>query len=299
MSGAVPDEDVGITATPSADRGAPNGTVSRAVLVLRTLAEAEGDVTIAALADQIGLPRPTVHRLLNLLREEGMVEAKADGRGYGIGQEFFRVAALVGRKQDIVALARPTMEQVAYETGETCFLAIYLPAQRRMMIADDVRSMHALGYRLERHVPMSLAWGASGRSILAFLDTDEIERVLDDEGPSPATGAPLPPHAGLLRDLEAIRAAGYAYSTGQKIPGSRGIAAPVLGPAGRPVASICLTIPEFRFDETALDQLAATVIERAAEISRLMGYPTEPPAASSPTAKAKQLRSAGARSRRV
>ena len=53
------------------------------------------------------------------------------------------------------------MERVARETGECCMLCVFLPAQRRMVIADDVASVHALGYRLERNKPMSVLWGGT------------------------------------------------------------------------------------------------------------------------------------------
>jgi DNA-binding IclR family transcriptional regulator len=252
-----------------------SGTVARAVQLLRALAEAERDVTVAGLAERLDLPRPTVHRLLGLLREEGMVETRP-GHSYGPGPEFVRVAALVSKHYDLGRLARPFMQRVAQETAEACMLCVYLPAKRRMIIADDVASTHPLGYRLTRNEPMSVLWGASGRAILAFLPEPEIAAVVASDGPSPVTGAPVPDPAELQAILEEIRAAGYAYTQGQKIPDSRGIAAPIRGAAGTAVGSLALTIPELRYRPEAREELGATVRAHATELSRLLGFEGTP-----------------------
>jgi DNA-binding IclR family transcriptional regulator len=255
----------------TAPAASASGTVARAVQLLRALAEAERDVTVAGLAEELALPRPTVHRLLGLLRDEGMVEARP-GHAYGPGPEFVRVAALVSKHHDLGRLARPFMERVARETAESCMLCVYLPAKRRMIIADDVASTHPLGYRLTRNEPMSVLWGASGRAILAFLPESEIAAVVAGEGPSPVTGAPVPAPEELAELLAEIRAAGYAYTQGQKIPDSRGIAAPIRSADGPAVGSLALTIPELRYRPEAREQLGAVVSAYAAELSRLLGY---------------------------
>jgi len=254
-----------------ADARETTGTVARVALLLRCLAEGDGPQTVAALAERMDLPRSTVHRLLNLLRAEDFVAAGDGTRRYAPGPELYRVAALVTAQRDVPALAGPIMRRVVEACNETCLLGLLLPAQGRMMFAAEVPSGHPLGYRIDLLVPLSLAWGASGRAILAFLDPERIEAVLAAEGPSPVTGASLPPREELLADLARVRDEGYAYTRGQKIPDSRGIAAPVFSADGRVTASLCLTIPELRFDTAQQPALAALVRDGARELSELLG----------------------------
>lgn len=250
----------------------PSGTVVRVVQVLRALAEADAALTVAGLATQLGLPRPTIHRLLGLLRDQGMVE-NADGR-YLIGQEYFRIGALVAARHDLVNSARPLMKRVVEECEETCLLGVYLSAERKMTFAAVEHPSNPLGYRIELNVPMSVVWGATGRAILAFLPPAEIDAVIDEQGgPSPVTGRELPSREVLEGELEEIRSQGYAYSEGQKIPDSRGLAAPIFSSSGYAVGSLCLTIPEVRYHETIRARGSASLTARAAELSRLLGYP--------------------------
>ena len=114
--------------------------------------------------------------------------------------------------------------------------------------------------------------GASGKAILAFLPPEEIDAIAAERSPSPVSGEKAPPASALKRELEAIRQAGYAFSRGAKIPGSRGIAAPILDANAVAVGSLTLTIPEMRFREESKEQLATMVMSGAEEISTLLGH---------------------------
>src|SRR3546814_14265980 len=80
--------------------------------------------------------------------------------------------------------------------------------------------------------PVPLYWGASGKAILAFLPDDEIEQILRREGASPASGEKPPSLRARMAELREVRERGYAISEGQKLPGARGVAAPVFDAKG-------------------------------------------------------------------
>jgi DNA-binding IclR family transcriptional regulator len=256
----------------SEETGAPTGTVARAVAVLRTVIEAENDVTVAEVAELLRLPRPTVHRLLDLLAREDMVEADPVSRRWRPSRECQRLGALLTGRRSLVTLAKPVMAEVVRTSEEACLLGVYLPGQHRMTFAAEQSSPNPLSYRIELNRPISVAWGASGRSILAFLPDSEIDAVLAEREQSPVTGDRLPGALSVRRELKQIRQQGFAYTKGQKIPGSRGIAAPILGSDGFAVGSLCLTIPEMRFREEAKDQLAEMVMRSCRELSSVLGY---------------------------
>lgn len=260
------------TGTARVERQAPAGAIARAMALLGALAAADGPCTVSELAAELGLPRPTVHRLLNLLRELGIVAAPNGPRvSYDIGLELFRIAALVTRREILTELALPIMRRVVEETGETCLLGVWLPADARMMFVAQVASAHPLGYRVEMHVPNTVAWGASGRAILAHRPPADVERVLASAERSPVSGVPQDEDA-LARQLGAVRAMGCACTRAEKIADSRGIAAPILGVDGWALGSLCLTIPEVRYRADTQPALIRLVVAHAAELSRAFGH---------------------------
>lgn len=254
------------------------GTVGRVMQLLACLAEADGPVSIKFLCQSLKLPASTVHRLLGLLGNEGIVERSADRPSYAAGLELVRIASLLAAKVRIVDIAKPFVHAVVQDCDETCCLIQYVPAQRKVMALHAEFSSHPLRYRIDLFQPHSLLWGATGRAVLAFLEADEIDAALADNDASPGTGA-LPSPKALLAELSDIRSRGYAITFGQKIAGAVGIATPLFNSERRVIGSLCLTIPETRFNKKAQLRLSQILIQRAGELNRTLGFAPLPAAA--------------------
>ena len=233
---------------------ADSGTVARAIAVLRAVVESGDGTQIKRISADLGLPASTVHRLLDLLMREGMVERDEEAPTYRTGREFLRLSSVVMSRHPLQAIAAPLLEQAVASVNETAYLCLYLPRERRLTFASHVESTH----------PQTLLTGASGRSILAFLPQDEITAVLAREG--------LAGHLDLAQELAAIRARGYALSFGQRIAGAVGIFAPVYGAGGRVTGSLGFTIPEQRFEPAREAEFAREACRLAAELSAGLGY---------------------------
>jgi DNA-binding IclR family transcriptional regulator len=248
----------------------PVGTVSRALQLLAVLADAQGEVSIKYVADTMGLAPSTAHRLLQLLRSEGFVQPRRGTRQYAIGTEFYRVAARVVDSVKAPDVAREFIEQLALKFDETVLLGLYMPAQRSISFAARADGQQMLRYKIELHRPLSLVWGASGKSVLAFLPADEVAATLADETPSPVTGQLPPPLSGLAQELHVIRECGYAISESEKLPDARGIAAPVFGPGGV-IGCLCPTSPKARMPHGSIEEIGREVVISARELSRVLG----------------------------
>jgi IclR family acetate operon transcriptional repressor len=263
-SDAVPDRPGSGTAPGIARQPADTGTVARAVAVLRAVAEAGDGTQIKRISTDLRLPASTVHRLLDLLMREGMVERAEATPTYRAGREFLRLSSVVASQHPLQVIAAPLLEQAVASMNETAYLCLYLPRERRLAFAAHVESSHPLGYRVRSHEPQTLLTGASGRSILAFLPPVEREAVLAREG--------VPGLAELAQDLAAIRARGYALSLGQRIAGAVGIFAPVFAAGGGVTGSLGFTIPEQRFDPSREAEFAREACRLAGELSAGLGF---------------------------
>lgn len=246
-----------------------SGTVARAVAVLRLVAEAREEVSITSLSNGLDLPASTVHRLLHLLIDQGMVEQR-NRYSYGVGTEFYRLGSLVVGKAQISEIALPYMRELVALCDEYCMLWLYSPAERTVMIVETVSSSHPLRYVRDKFMPSGLAWGSSGRSVLAFLPEEDIVEVHRSAGPSSVSGAPLPPLAEFLAELDVIKGRGYAHSRGQKIDGAVGFGAPVYR-GDKVIGSLCLTIPDIRYEPQREAELAAALIAQAQKVSFAIG----------------------------
>jgi DNA-binding IclR family transcriptional regulator len=250
------------------------GTVARVVRLLQYLADVDDDVSIKEMSERLNLPPSTVHRLLNLLADDGIVEHSATRHLYRPGLELIRIASLLASKTRIADIALPFMRAVVAACDEVCMLVLYLPTARQVMIVNSVDSSNPLRYQVERYIPHTLLWGATGRSTLAFLPPDVIDDVIAEDCPSPATGRPLPPRETIVSELAEIRARGYALSQSEKIDGAVGLGAPIFNADGSVLGALCITIPAVRFKPAAEASLATMLLHHVGQLNTALGHIT-------------------------
>jgi DNA-binding IclR family transcriptional regulator len=249
------------------------GTVARAVRILRAIAEADDGrpQSVTELAGRVDLSTSTVHRLLQLLRAEGMVETAPRTRRYVVGIELYRLGMLAARRYGFVDVARPIQERLVEVCRETCVLGAYLPQEGNMAFIQQVETQHPLRFAMPMHVSLPLVWGASGLSILAFVEPERAEEIIAAAEPSPVDGAAPPPRDVLDERLDEVRRRGYAHSQGEKLADSVGIAAPVFGQDDEILGCLAVTIPVTRFDASSRDHLGRLVADAADELSASLG----------------------------
>lgn len=247
------------------------GTVTRVVHLLQCLAEAD-DLSLTELSQRLGLPPSTIHRLLQLLAQHDLVERAPNGQRYRSGVEFFRLASLIQEKTDILSIAEPILRSVVDACDEVTVLIRYLPATKRVMAVKLANCTHPLRYNIPLFEPSTMLWGATGRSVLAFLRPEEIDFALAEAHVSPVTAQRLPSREEFMRELKRIRNAGYVCTHGQKMPGATGLGAPIFGGNGHVIGSVCITVPQARFDRKSEPKLAKLAMNAAARLSKALGF---------------------------
>jgi DNA-binding IclR family transcriptional regulator len=259
------------SSTSDDERMPGHGPIAKTVELLALFAggPAEG-MGVRAIARELSLPVSSVHRLLGVLMGKGMVTQSATTREYSIGTEFYRISAQVVQGTKLPSLARPVLERLASEFNETALLGLYLDSEGQMMFAQRVDGTQALQYQIAMLTPLSLVWGASGKSILAYLDDSRVKAIKRSAGRAPGSGTTAPTSKELLAQLAAIRQDGYVVTESEKLPGARGVAAPVFGPDGVE-GCICVTSPADRLQPGDVNRLVQRVVQEADYLSLLNG----------------------------
>ncbi len=225
------------------ERTMPQDTnvVSRVMTLLAVFCEGPPAMSLKDIAGRSGLAPSTAHRLLQPLVRMGVVE-RAPGRQYCIGAEFVRMAMALNQRLPLLEAASPVMREIVRQTAKTCFLYIYLPRRgERMAIACTKAPETENEIRINVFDSFPLAWGASGRAILAHLPQREIDNVLSRSKPSPLDGSRLPERSRMLDLLGRIREQGYAVTEGQiRAANKMNMAAPILGEGQRVLGNLAL-----------------------------------------------------------
>jgi IclR family acetate operon transcriptional repressor len=240
------------------------GAVERALLVLDALGEADGELGTNELARRTGVNASTVSRLLATLAGAGYVEQTDSGR-YRLGLRLLQLGSAALDGLDLRALARPLLEELARETGETATLSV--PGGREAVTVDFVRSPSAVQGVAQIGRPSVPHATATGKVLLAFGPGGP------GEGPFQRfTRRTIVAPVAVRREVERTRARGWADADGEREPDLAALAAPVRSSRGELVAILGLQGPSSRFDVAARGRSLGRLTSAAEALSRRLGW---------------------------
>lgn len=245
--------------------------IDRAVAVMSVFSRARPVAGVSEIAAFTSLSRSTVHRILVSLANHGLVAQLPRSTDYCLGPRLLGLAETARQRLSLERQAEPAMTALRDVTGETVALHILDATPARRTVAQ-VESLHALrrtytdiGSALPPHQ------GAPGKVLLAFAPEPVQEQVLGGDLRSAVTRSKLDV-AALRDELAGIRAAGYALSLEERVPGVVGLAVPVRDHTGSVVAAMSVSVPALRAGMAELEALAPRAMEAADELSTQLGY---------------------------
>jgi len=244
--------------------GSGTGTqaVDRAALLVSTVVRADEPLTFADLQEECGLAKSTTSRMLSALERTGLLE-RNDAGSYVAGRLFWLYAARHDPWEELVRLARPTLERIGEDTHETVHLSVV--RGHRVVQVAQVDSRFMLGSRDWTEVDVPVHCSALGKVFLAHGAVPLPEEPLDTP-----TRSTLAHRDDLRRDGERTRRRGWASTTDELEVGLSGVAVPVHGGRGELVAALGISGPTPRM-EGRLDELARQLLDHAAQLSTLLG----------------------------
>jgi IclR family acetate operon transcriptional repressor len=234
--------------------------VDRAARLLTCVVEADGPISFTELCEASGLARSTTSRLLAALEANSLLQRDEDG-AYLSGPLFALYAARHDSWSQLTRLARPVLERLRDETGETANLA----AARGDAVVQVAQadSRYVLGARDWTQVTVPAHLSATGKVLLAHerlpAPTGRLEKP---------TRRSLGTGASLQRQLAVIRRRGYAITCEELEVGLNAVAAPVFGSAGAVVAAVGVSGPSARLRD--LDTAGRLVRTYGDELSQLL-----------------------------
>lgn len=145
----------------------PIESVDNALKLLHMLRE-QSHIRVSDASRAIGVARSTAHRLLAMLQHHGFVQQDPFSRAYIAGPALldFGLAAL--RDRDIRTHARPFLEALGRESGETVHLAI-LQGGSDVLFLDCVESMKAVRVGNRTGLILPAHCSSAGKALLAAL----------------------------------------------------------------------------------------------------------------------------------
>lgn len=250
--------------------------IERAARVLDVFAEiGRASLSFNELLDGTGMSRATTHRVLTDMVEQGFLEQPDHRERYQLGPLMLSTAVLAAHHASAREAARPRMERLRDQCGETVVLAelhgdSVVPVAR----ADGLHEMR-MNQEIGRRYPAYA--GGTGKVLLANLPLDEFEAYLERVEFDALTHRTAKSATALKRQIAEIRRIGVGVSAGERIPEAVALAAPIFGSSGRVAAALTISGVASRFTVERIVEDAALVRIYADETSATLGFTPPPP----------------------
>lgn len=237
-----------------AGSAAGDGTVGKALDVLDQVASFGRPVRFAELQAGSPFPKATLYRFVQTLTSQGMLSYDEDRHTYALGVRLVRLAHAAWQQSSLAPLARPHVDRLAADVGETVHLAQLDHAQVLYVDKRDPERPVAMFSQAGKVGPAYCT--GVGKAMLAYLDEAALAAVIPQQSFHRFTPGTLTSEAELRAELTAIRKRGFAYDREEHEPGIICVAVPILSGRGRVLGGLSVTTSTAR---KSLDELEAVV----------------------------------------
>ncbi|WP_144554417.1 IclR family transcriptional regulator [Bacillus sp. X1(2014)] len=246
-------------------------SLERALTILNKLSEYPDGIQITRLAEQVGLTKGTLHRLLSTLSNMNYVVKDEETDKYKLGLQVLFLSRNLLNQSNIVTIAKPFLEKLVQEVNETVHLCI--EDRGEVIYIDKIESNQTIRMysRIGSRAPMYRT--AVGKILLSDMNPDKFEDIVSNITFIPKTPTTITSKEELIKEIETVKVQGYALDNAENEEVLRCIASPIYDHKGKIVASFSISGPNNR---VTMDLINNTLIDKmkhySIAISRNLGY---------------------------
>jgi DNA-binding IclR family transcriptional regulator len=222
--------------------------------------------TLTEIYQALGINKSTAHSILNALREFNLVEKNEETGRWTIGFKAFELGMAYHRSNPIFG----RFDEVANQIRSVCNESVYYGVRRgiRVLYVNVVHERsHALTVGMMPGDLVPAHSSALGKALLSGMADADIRELYQDEEFERRTERTLADVDSLIREVARVRDEGYAFQNEENESGVCAIAAPIVDPDGKVVASIGVGVPSTRMNLEKRAELAALLMRGAEELS--------------------------------
>lgn len=243
--------------------------LDKALVVLEAIVARSRPVGLPDLSAELGLPRQTVHRILQQLADNGLLVRDPSRERYAIGPRLSRLSLGALSSANQGAPVRAILTDLVAEIGETCNVGVLDGLD--FVYLDRVECSWSLRVHLAPGSRVPAYCTSGGKMLLAHLEPELRAGLLRSRKLTAYTGATMTSPQALEAELDQVRRRGYAMNDEEYTVGIVGAAVPIVDGGGRAVAALALHGPSPRLS-TAKARSHLPELEAAAhKLARVWG----------------------------
>lgn len=249
-------------------------SIDKALDVLEILSKQKQPMGVTELSKLLEINKSTLHGTLTTLLNRGYLEQDRETGKYMVGISVLGLASAALQGLDLRAKARPVIKALSEKYNETVHMVVL--RQGRVVYIEKEESAQSIRIHTEIGSSLPAHCTGVGKALLAWTDAKKLKSIIDKYGMKKHTENTITDEETLLRHFADIRNKGYAIDNEEIEEGLRCVAVPIRDYSGKVIAAISIAGPSVRMPLNTLEEMAESVVEAGLEISRVLGYRTNP-----------------------
>lgn len=239
-----------------------NTPTMRLFALLEVIAQKDQFFSLQSLVEELNLPKPTLHRMLQQLEGAGMIQRDGDGRQYSTGLRLRRMAENLLLNNTVHGARHAVLRQLVEEVGESCNITTCSGSE--VLYLDRVETVAPLRFYLHPGSRVPVHCSASGKLFLAQMTPSQRRRLLAHSVLEKYTHKTLTTAEQVEAEIDRVRRDGYAMDDEEFLPGLLCVAVLVPIEQGKSNMAVAIQAPIVRMTaEKSLQCLPA--LQRAAK----------------------------------
>ena len=243
-----------------------NHSIQRALQILELFSRHTSPLGVSEISRIVGIHKSTIHRLVITLEHAGWLLRVPGSDKFRLGLKVLALGRIVDRSITSCSAARPVLEELAADTGETVILT--MSDDEGAICVDKIETTHRLkiSSELGQHFPLHA--GATGFAVLMCMPEERVRQILYEKPLRAFTPKTITDPGRVFEKYLERRQKGYIVASGEVDPGVTGIAVPVYFPFECSCGSVGITLPDNRATGETLEILVRKVLDAAEEIRK-------------------------------
>jgi IclR family transcriptional regulator, acetate operon repressor len=252
--------------------GSLDSPAAKVLAVLATIAQFKA-VPVSALAQKLGLPLPTAHRICAELERLGYVQRVPGTRRWTVARPLVEVAANVITAAAGNTITHAILASVTHKIGEMCSFAIQVGDEVVYVASTEAPHAVTLSFRAGRRAPLFCT--SSGRLFLSGFDEASLESYLAVANLKAYTPFTITSRTSLTDTIRRVRHQGYAATSQEYVLHVVGAAVPVRAPDGRLYGALSVAAPDVRMNNKSLRSVVPVLRQAADMLAKSLGPPVQ------------------------
>jgi DNA-binding IclR family transcriptional regulator len=248
----------------------PSVAVERALAMLEAVAQESEGLSNAEISRKLQIPKSSASYILRTLEKQAYLNRDPATGKYRVGLKILSLSRGALSGIDVREVALPIMRHLVEKTSLTCHLAILDGPD-----AVYIEKVEAPGFiRMDTWVGRRMRVHATsvGKAMAAHISQERLEKILADRGMEKRTAKTITKLPRLLKDLEKVRAQGYAVDDEENNMDARCVGAPVFNQSGAIEASIGLSGTTNQVNAQTMPRIVEALKDAARHVSMQLGY---------------------------